>query len=103
MTQSHHSYSSGCMFINLDRWESLSPQQKADLKAACEYAAEKQRAFNMTFYEEKTKELIEKHGVKFTDPDPSFLLDLIAIGKKMANSPKYMKIFGPDLVRTMYP
>lgn len=103
MTESNHCYSSGTFHINLEKWKSLTPQQQADLKAACKYAAEKQIAFNMQFYKEKTKELIDVHGVTFTEPDPSFLPELVNIGKKMANSEKYKKIFGAELVKKMYP
>jgi tripartite ATP-independent transporter DctP family solute receptor len=99
----NHSYSSGVFFINQKKWNSLTAKQQQDLKAAWAYAAEKEIAYNLASYPQIEKDMVAKAGNEITTPDPQMAQDFIAIGKKLANSPSYLNVFGPDLVKKMYP
>jgi TRAP-type C4-dicarboxylate transport system substrate-binding protein len=102
ITISNHSYSSAVYFMNLDTWNSLSPKQQQDVKAAYQYGAEKATEYAISQVPDQEKDMIEKADVEIITPSQGMANDFFEIGKKLATG-KYLDTLGQDIVSRMYP
>jgi len=101
ITYTKHNYSACFLYMNKEKFDSLSNKQQEDIRKAAHYVQEKQIAYTLEIADTYIKEMV-KAGVQMTEPDPSMMVRFIEIGKELLTRDSYKKLFGPDLIRKMY-
>ncbi len=101
-TMTNHSYSAMLLMINTAKWNSLTKKQQTELQTAVNYAGEYYSDFKQKFIADAIVKM-KAAGCEIIEPGPKFQQDIMNVGKKMARSDKYMKLYGKEIVDKMYP
>lgn len=102
LTQLNYNYSANMIAMNLDKFNSLSEQQQADLLAAFEYSTTKMRDYVKEFEANAIEEMTAE-GLEYLEATPEMQKQFYAIGYELAHQDEWMDLLGEDLVNKMYP
>jgi TRAP-type C4-dicarboxylate transport system substrate-binding protein len=89
--------------MNTEKFNSLSKTQQTDLLEAFAYANKKMIDYVVDFNKNAMNEIVNKYGGVLTPMTPEFTEQIRAVGLKLANSEKWTKILGKELIEKMYP
>jgi TRAP-type C4-dicarboxylate transport system substrate-binding protein len=104
ITISNHSYSSHAIVTSQEQFDALSSQQQEDLISAITFAAEEQQDYVVNQMRPASVEkLMEIEGLEIIENNDNLHAQLVTVGKEMANSERWLGLFGKELVERMYP
>lgn len=101
-TNIDYDYSAVITCMNLEKFNSLSEQQQADLEKAFAEASEYTLDYAVNFINEGYK-VSEEAGVQILDRPQEMYDEIYAIGVELATNDKWLAVFGEELVEKMYP
>ena len=101
-TNLDYDYSAVITCMNLDKFNSLSEQQQADLVKAFDEASAYTLDYAVDFINEGY-EVSKANGVQVLERTQEMYDDIYAIGVELATNDKWLPIFGEELVEKMYP
>lgn len=102
LTQLNYNYSANVIVMNLDKFNSLSEQQQADLLAAFDYSTSKMREYVKEFEANAITEMTLE-GLEYLTASDDMKKEFYAIGYELAHEDEWISLLGEDLVNKMYP
>jgi len=104
LTASHHGYSTHIVIMSPDVFNSLSPQQQADLTRAMEYALAEQQYYVVNYMRPAVlAEIAATPGMQIVPFSEAFYDRVLEIGRDMAASARWIELLGQDLLDKMFP
>lgn len=97
-----YDYSAVITCMNLDKFNSLSAKQRSDIEKAFQEASEYTTGYAIDFINEGFS-VSEAHGVEILERTQEMYDEIYEIGVELATSPKWLSVFGEELVEKMYP
>lgn len=102
LTLLNYDYSAVLMYMNMDKFNSLTENQQTQLLDAFAEAAQWNIDYTANYYEEGLKVMIDE-GLQCLDATPEMVDYFIAMGDEIAHEQKWTDLFGESIVNQLYP
>ena len=103
LTLINYDYSAMLMYMNLDKFNSLSEKQQADLMKAFGDAAAWDIEYAEGFYADGLQIMIDETGLQVIEGTDEMAAQFVEMGKEICHEDKWMNLFGEDLVNQLFP